>query len=59
MRTPFLGAVELLAGVDVRLRVPPGQFHMFQLWPDVLPRGDESLARLGAFARDALARDTR
>lgn len=55
----LLARAAALAGVDVRLRVTPGQFHMFQLWPDVLPRGDESLARLGAFARDALARETR
>ena len=38
-----------IAGVETRLRVTPGLFHMFHLWPDALPGGGAALDRIAAF----------
>lgn len=42
-------------GVPASLHVTVGSFHMAALWPDALPKAREQLARIGAFARQALS----
>lgn len=37
-----------LAGVDLRLRIRPGLFHMWTLWPDVIPEAAATLAEIAS-----------
>ncbi|TDL76061.1 alpha/beta hydrolase [Palleronia sediminis] len=37
-----------LADASVSLRVFPGLFHLFPLWPDILPQGDAALRAIAA-----------
>ena len=53
--TLLLARRAALAGVAVDLRVTPGLFHMFQLWPQAIPEGAWAAARAGAYAGEALA----
>lgn len=48
----LLAAAAAKAGVETHLHVTPGLFHMFPLWPDILPQGAAALRRIGAFVRD-------
>lgn len=47
----LLARAMALADCEVSLHVTPGLMHMHTLWPDCLPEGAASLARIAAFAR--------
>ncbi|MBE3638828.1 alpha/beta hydrolase [Mangrovicoccus algicola] len=53
--TLILAREAALAGADLRLRVVPGLFHLFPLWPDALPEGAAVLARIAAFVHEMQA----
>ncbi len=43
------------AGVEVRLEVEEGMFHVWQFFSPTVPESKEAVERLGGFARDRLA----
>jgi acetyl esterase/lipase len=47
----LLARAAALAGVRTSLHVTPGLFHMFPLWPDILPEGAAALGRIAAHVR--------
>ncbi len=48
----LLASAAALQGVDMRLHVTPGLFHMFALWPDAVAQGAATLGRIAGFAQE-------